>query len=170
MATDGQRLCAKAHALPREQNGKQHKCYDIFVFFGFKGKHFHSPSQQVSQNIFAFQVERVIVSKKTSLLFSNTSPLSAKTSLPFFPTRHSPPTPPLAADFLPRRCTHPSHARTRTRPHHRVSHFLPSPFTLSHKPLSTKNLQLKKRVNIRPKKPSHHLHQTTSRVSAHDRG
>ena len=108
--------------------------------------------------------------EKTSLLFSNTSPLSAKTSLLFFPTRHSPPTPPLAADFLPRRCAYLSHARTRTRPHHRVSHFLPSPFTPPYKTLSTNNLQPQKRVNIRPKKPSHHLHQTTSRVSAHDRG
>ena len=170
MATDGQRLRAKAHALPRGHNSKQYKCYDIFVFFSFKGKHFHSPSQQVSQNIFAVRVARVIVSKKTSLLFSNTSPLSAKTSLPFFPTRHSPPTPPLAADFLPRRCAHPSHAHTRTRPHHRVSHFLPSPFTPPYKTLSTNNLQPQKRVNIRPKKPSHHLHQTTSGVSAHDRG
>ena len=64
MGTDGQRLRAKVHALPRGQNSKQHKCYDFFVFFGFKGKHFHSPSQQVSQNIFAIQVARVIVSKK----------------------------------------------------------------------------------------------------------
>ena len=73
MATDGQRLRAKAHDLPRGHNSKQHKCYDIFVFFGFKGKHFHSPSQQVSQNIFAVRVERVIVSKK-QVCFSPTPP------------------------------------------------------------------------------------------------
>ena len=91
MATDGQRLRAKAHDLPRGHNSKQHKCYDIFVFFSFKGKHFHSPSQQVAQNIFAVRVARVIVSKKTSLLFSNTSPLSAKTPLLFFQlTAHAP--------------------------------------------------------------------------------
>ena len=169
MATDGQRLRAKAHDLPRGHNSKQHKCYDIFVFFGFKGKHFHSPSQQVSQNIFAIRVARVIVSKNKSTFLQHL-PTFRKNIPSFFSnsplTAHAP----LAADFLPRRCTHPSHARTRTRPHYRVSHFLPSPFTPPYKTLSTKNLQPQKRVNIRPKKPSHHLHQTTSRVSAHDRG
>ena len=169
MATGRQCLRAKAHALPRGHNGRQHKCYDIFVFFGFKGKHFHSPSQQVAQNIFAVRVARVIVSKK-QVCFSPTPPHFPQKRPFFFSnsplTAHAP----LAADFLPRRCTHPSHARTRTRPHHRVSHFLPSPFTPPYKTLSTKNLQPQKRVNTRPKKPSHHLHQTTSRVSAHDRG
>lgn len=96
MATGKQCLRAKAHNLPHGHNRKQHKCYDIFVFFGFKGKHSYSPSQQVSQNIFAFQVARVIVSKKQvcfspipphfpqkhPFLFSN-SPLTAHT-----PTRH----------------------------------------------------------------------------------
>lgn len=79
MATDGQRLRAKAHDLPRGHNSKQHKCYDIFVFFGFKGKHFHSPSQQVSQNIFAIRVARVIISKK-QVYFSPTPP--------HFPQKH----------------------------------------------------------------------------------
>ena len=128
MATGRQCLRAKAHNLPRGHNGRQHKCYDVFVFFGFKGKHSHSPSQQVSQNIFAIRVARVIISKK-QVYFSPTPP--------HFPQKHpflfsnSPLTAhaPLAADFLPRRCAPPSHARTRTRPHHRVSHFLPSPFT-----------------------------------------
>ena len=128
MATGRQCLRAKAHDLPRGHNGRQHKCYDIFVFFGFKGKHSYSPSQQVSQNIFAIRVVRVIFRKNKSTFLQHL-PTFHKTSLPFFPTRHSPPTPPLAADFLPRRCTHPSHARTCTRPQHRVSHFLPSPFT-----------------------------------------
>ena len=170
MATDGQRLRAKAHDLPRGHNSKQHKCYDIFVFFGFKGKHFLSPSQQVSQNIFAVRVERVIVSKK-QVCFSPTPPhFPQKRPFLFFQLATHRPRPPLATDFLSRKCAHPSHARTRTRPHHRVSHFLPSPFTPPSKTLSTNNLQLQKRVNIRPKKPSHHLHQTTSRVSAHDRG
>lgn len=170
MATGRQCLRAKAHNLPHGHNHKQHKCYDIFVFFGFKGKHSHSPSQQVSQNIFAIRVARVILSKK-QVYFSPTPPhFPQKHPFLFFQLATHRPRPPLAADFLPRRCTHPSHARTRTRPHHRVSHFLPSPFTSFHKPLSTKHLQHKKRVNIRSKKPSHHLHQTTSRVSAHDRG
>ena len=66
MATGRQCLRAKAHNLPRGHNGRQHKCYDIFVFFGFKGKHSHSPSQQVSQNIFAIRVARVIFRKNKS--------------------------------------------------------------------------------------------------------
>ena len=169
MATGRQCLRAKAHNLPRGHNGRQHKCYDIFVFFGFKGKHSHSPSQQVSQNIFAIRVARVIFRKNKSTFLQHL-PTFRKNIPSFFPTRHSPPTPPLSADSLPRRCAYPSHARSRTRPHHRVSHFLPSPFTPPYKTLSTNNLQPQKRVNIRPKKPSHHLHQTTSRVSAHDRG
>ena len=169
MGTYGQRLRAKAHALPCGHNSKQYKCYDIFVFFGFKGKHFHSPSQQVSQNIFTVRVARVIVSKNKSAFLQHL-PTFRKNASSFFPTRHSPPTPPLAADFLPRRCAHPSHAHTRTRPHHRVSHFFPSPFTPLHKSLYTKILQHKKRVNIRQQKPSPHLHQTTSGVPAHDRG
>ena len=170
MGTGRQCLRAKAHDLPRGHNGRQHKCYNIFVFFGFKGKHSHSPSQQVSQNIFAVRVERVIVSKK-QVCFSPTPPhFPQKRPFLFFqlathrPRPHSRPT-----SFL-EGAPPPSHARTRTRPHHRVSHFLPSPFTPPYKTLSTNNLQPQKRVNIRPKKPSHHLHQTTSRVSAHDRG
>ena len=79
MATGRQCLRAKAHNLPRGHNGRQHKCYDIFVFFGFKGKHSHSPSQQVSQNIFAIRVARVIVSKK-QVYFSPTPP--------HFPQKH----------------------------------------------------------------------------------
>ena len=66
MATGRQCLRAKAHDLPRGHNGRQHKYYDIFVFFGFKGKHSHSPSQQVLQNIFAIRVARVILSKNKS--------------------------------------------------------------------------------------------------------
>ena len=111
MATDGQRLRAKAHDLPRGHNSKQHKCYDIFVFFGFKGKHFLSPSQQVSQNIFAVRVERVIVSKK-QVCFSPTPPhFPQKRPFLFFqlathrPRPHSRPTsflegaPPLARTY-----------------------------------------------------------------------
>lgn len=66
MATGRQCLRAKAHNLPRGHNGRQHKCYDIFVFFCFKGKHSYSPSQQVSQNIFAIRVARVIFRKNKS--------------------------------------------------------------------------------------------------------
>ena len=134
MATGRQCLRAKAHALPRGHNGRQHKCYDIFVFFGFKGKHFHSPSQQVAQNIFAVRVARVIVSKKTSLLFSNTSPLSAKTPLLFFqlathrPRPHSRPTSSLEGAPSP---------RTHIRVHAHITEFRtfclhPSPLPASH--------------------------------------
>lgn len=170
MATGRQCLRAKAHNLPRGHNGRQHKCYDIFVFFGFKGKHSHSPSQQVSQNIFAIRVARVILSKK-QVYFSPTPPhFPQKHPFLFFqlathrPRPHSPPISSLESAPTP---------RTHVRVHAHITEFRtfclhPSP--LSHKPLSTKNLQPQNRVNIRPKKPSHHLHQTTSRVSAHDRG
>lgn len=97
MATGRQCLRAKAHDLPRGHNGRQHKCYDIFVFFGFKGKHSHSPSQQVSQNIFAIRVARVIISKK-QVYFSPTPPHFPQKHLFFFfqlathrPRPHSPP-------------------------------------------------------------------------------
>lgn len=169
MATGRQCLRAKAHNLPHGHNGRQHKCYDIFVFFGFKGKHSHSPSQQVSQNIFAIRVTRVIVSKK-QVYFSPTPPHFPQkypflfSNSPF--TAHAP----TRRRFPPSKVRPPSHARTRTRPHHRVSHFLPSPFTPPYKTLSTNNLQPQKRVNIRQQKPSHHLHQTTSGVPAHGRG
>ena len=163
MATDGQRLRAKAHDLPRGHNSKQHKCYDIFVFFGFKGKHFHSPSQQVSQNIFAVRVERVIVSKK-QVCFSPTPPhFPQKRPFLFFQLatrRRFPPSkvrPPLARTY----------AYTPTSPSFALFAFTLHPFSQGpiYQELTTQN-----RVNIRPKKPSHHLHQTTSRVSAHDRG
>ena len=111
MATGRQCLRAKAHNLPSGHNGRQHKCYDIFVFFGFKGKHSHSPSQQVSQNIFAIRVARVIVSKK-QVYFSPTPPHFPQKH-PFFffqlathhPRPHSPPisslegAPPLARTY-----------------------------------------------------------------------
>lgn len=97
MATGRQCLRAKAHNLPRGHNRKQHKCYDIFVFFGFKGKHSYSPSQQVSQNIFAIRVARVILSKK-QVYFSPTPPhFPQKHPFLFFqlathrPRPHSPP-------------------------------------------------------------------------------
>ena len=170
MGTGRQCLRAKAHNLPRGHNGRQHKYYDIFVFFGFKGKHSHSPSQQVSQNIFAIRVVRVIVSKK-QVYFSPTPPhFPQKNPFLFFqlathrPHPHSPLISSLKGAPTPR-----THVRVRAHiTEFRTFCLHPSP--PPHKPLSTKNLQLKKRVNIRPKKPSHHLHQTTSRVSAHDRG
>ena len=170
MATGRQCLRAKAHNLPHGHNHKQHKCYDIFVFFGFKGKHSHSPSQQVSQNIFAIRVARVILSKK-QVYFSPTPPhFPQKHPFLFFqlathrPRPHSPPISSLEGAPTP---------HTHVRVHAHITEFRtfclhPSP--PPYKTLYTNNLHPKKRVNIRPKKPSHHLHQTTSRVSAHDRG
>lgn len=127
MATDGQRLRAKAHDLPRGHNNKQHKCYDIFVFFGFKGKHFLSPSQQVSQNIFAVRVERVIVSKK-QVCFSPT-PLHFPQKRPFLffqlathrPRPHSPPISSLESAPTP---------RTHVRVHAHITEFRTFAFTL----------------------------------------
>lgn len=114
MATGRQCLRAKAHNLPRGHNGRQHKCYDIFVFFGFKGKHSHSPSQQVSQNIFAIRVTRVIVSKK-QVYFSPTPPhFPQKHPFLFFqlathhPRPHSPPISSLEGAPTPR-----THVRVR---------------------------------------------------------
>ena len=108
MATGRQCLRAKAHNLPRGHNGRQQKCYDIFVFFGFKGKHSHSPSQQVSQNIFAIRVARVIISKK-QVYFSPTPPhFPQKHPFLFFqlathrPRPHSPPISSLESAPTPR--------------------------------------------------------------------
>lgn len=133
MATDGQRLRAKAHDLPRGHNSKQHKCYDIFVFFGFKGKHFHSPSQQVSQNIFAVRVERVIVSKK-QVCFSPTPPhFPQKRPFLFFqlathhPRPHSPPISSLESAPTP---------RTHVRVHAHITEF--RTFCLHPSPLLTR--------------------------------
>ena len=133
MATDGQRLRAKAHDLPRGHNSKQHKCYDIFVFFGFKGKNFHSPSQQVSQNIFAVRVERVIVSKK-QVCFSPTPPhFPQKRPFLFFqlathhPRPHSPPISSLESAPTP---------RTHVRVHAHITEF--RTFCLHPSPLLTR--------------------------------
>ena len=114
MATGRQCLRAKAHDLPRGHNRKQHKCYDIFVFFGFKGKHSYSPSQQVSLNIFAIRVARVILSKK-QVYFSPTPPhFPQKHPFLFFqlathhPRPHSPPISSLEGAPTPR-----THVRVR---------------------------------------------------------
>ncbi len=114
MVTGRQCLRAKAHNLPHGHNRKQHKCYDIFVFFGFKGKHSYSPSQQVSQNIFAIRVARVIVSKK-QVYFSPTPPhFPQKHPFLFFqlathrPRLHSPPISSLEGAPTPR-----THVRVR---------------------------------------------------------
>ena len=169
MATGRQCLRAKAHDLPRGHNSRQHKCYDIFVFFGFKGKHSHSPSQQVSQNIFAIRVARVIVSKNKSTFLQHL-PTFCKNIPSFFSNS------PLTTHAPTRRRFPPSKVRPPLA--HTYAYAPTSPsfalfaFTL-HPSLQDpiyQELTTPKRVNTRPKKPSHHLHQTTSRVSAHDRG
>lgn len=131
MATGRQCLRAKAHNLPRGHNGRQHKCYDIFVFFGFKGKHSHSPSQQVSQNIFAIRVARVIISKK-QVYFSPTPPhFPQKHPFLFFqlathrPRPHSPPISSLEGAPTP---------RTHVRVHAHITEF--RTFCLHPSPLS----------------------------------